>query len=69
MYAKENILYIQDSGVGIKKTQNIFKRNYKEQNSGHGIGLDIVKRLCDSMDINISVSSVVGEGTLIVIRF
>jgi chemotaxis protein histidine kinase CheA len=49
VYAKENILYIQDSGVGIQ--------------------LDIVKRLCDSMDINISVSSVVGEGTLIVIRF
>ncbi|HIC12724.1 MAG TPA: ATP-binding protein [Sulfurimonas sp.] len=37
--------------------------------SGHGIGLDIVKQLCDLMDINISVSSVVGEGTLIVIRF
>jgi len=55
--------------VGIQKPQNIFKRNYKEQNSGHGIGLDIVKRLCDSMDIDISVSSVVGEGTLIVIRF
>ncbi len=69
MYAKENILYIQDSGVGIKKTKNIFKRNYTEQISGHGIGLDTVKRLCDSMDINISVSSVVGEGTLIVIRF
>lgn len=69
VYAKENILYIQDSGVGIQKPQNIFKRNYKEQNSGHGIGLDIVQRLCNSMDINISVSSVVGEGTLIVIRF
>jgi len=69
VYTKGKTLYVEDSGVGIQKPQNIFKRNYTEQISGHGIGLDIVKRLCDSMDINISASSVVGEGTLIVIQF
>jgi len=69
VYTKEKTLYIQDNGVGIQKPQNIFQRNYTEHISGHGIGLDIVKRLCDAMDIDISVSSIVGEGTLIVIKF
>jgi len=69
IYTKVNALYIEDSGVGVQKPKNIFQRNYKEQSSGHGIGLDIVKRLCDSMAIDISVSSKVGEGTLIVLQF
>lgn len=69
VYAKGKALYIEDSGVGVAKPENIFQRNYKEQSSGHGIGLDIVKRLCDSMSIDISASSVVGEGTLIVLKF
>ncbi|MDF1877252.1 HAMP domain-containing histidine kinase [Sulfurimonas sp. SAG-AH-194-L11] len=69
VYLKGRTLYIQDSGVGILKPENIFKRNYTEHKSGHGIGLDIVKRLCDLMEINISVSSIVGEGTLIKMAF
>ena len=56
IYAKENRLYIEDNGKGIKNPQKIFDRSFSEKNSS-GIGLDIVKRLAKSMDIKISVES------------
>ena len=63
IYTKDMILYIEDNGVGIKNPQEIFCRSYKEHISGHGIGLDITKRLCDAMEIKIDVSSTIGEGS------
>ncbi len=56
IYVNKNRLYIEDSGVGIKDTHKIFDRAYSLQNSS-GLGLDIVKRLCEAMDIKIEVSS------------
>lgn len=49
-------LYIEDSGRGIKNPERVFERNYSEQSSS-GIGLDIVKRLCDAMNITVDVQS------------
>jgi signal transduction histidine kinase len=49
-------LSVEDSGVGIKDTTKVFTREFSTQNST-GLGLDIVKRLCDSMGIEISVTS------------
>jgi signal transduction histidine kinase len=60
----KNILSIEDSGIGIKNTHKIFNRFYKEQERGIGIGLHIVKKLCDELDINISVKSKLGIGTV-----
>ena len=57
LFSDKNSLSISDSGVGIKEPKKVFDRNYKEHQSGHGIGLDIVKRLCESMGITIEVSS------------
>jgi signal transduction histidine kinase len=56
IYAKENRLYVEDSGKGIKNPQKIFDRSFSEKNSS-GIGLDIVKRLAQSMSISIEVKS------------
>lgn len=56
LYSRGKTLYIQDSGIGIENPQRIFERNYSEQSSS-GIGLDIVKRLCDAMSIVIKVES------------
>jgi len=56
IYTKDKTLYLQDSGVGIKEADKIFEREYSGQNSS-GIGLDIVKRLCDAMGIEIRVVS------------
>jgi len=55
IYEQNKILHIKNSGVEIDETDKIFTRNYSEQNSS-GIGLDIVKRLCDAMNISIKTS-------------
>ncbi len=69
IYTKDRVLFIEDSGVGIQNPENIFKRAYKEHTSGHGIGLDIVKRLCDAMEMEIFVESTIEVGTTISLHF
>lgn len=68
IYMKDGLLSIEDGGVGILNPQQIFERSYKEHASGHGIGLDIVKRLCEVMGIKISVISEVNKGTTISLK-
>lgn len=63
IYVRNDILYIKDNGVGIKNPQEIFDRSYKEHSSGYGLGLDITKRLCDSMGIKIDVTSELDKGS------
>jgi two-component system OmpR family sensor kinase len=69
IYTREKSLYVEDSGLGIKNPSQIFERSYKEQAHGHGIGLDIVKRLCDVMKIEIRAESKEGEGTTLILKF
>ena len=63
IYMQEDSLIIEDTGIGIKEPQKIFERFYKETDRGIGIGLHIVKKLCNEMDINIAVKSSIGKGT------
>ena len=56
IYFQDKTLYIEDSGSGIDNPERIFERNYSEQSSS-GLGLDIVKRLCEAMHIEIGVST------------
>ena len=65
IFRQENFLCIEDTGLGIQNPKSIFERSYKEHSCGHGIGLDIVKRLCDAMSIKIEVFSQVSVGTKI----
>jgi len=60
---EDNRLIISDTGKGIKNPKKVFERFYKEQDRGIGIGLHIVKKLCDEMNIKISVESKIGEGS------
>ena len=60
---------IRDNGKGIKNTAKIFDRFYKEHDRGLGIGLHIVKKLCDAMNITIHVQSIFGEGSLFTLNF
>lgn len=67
------LLKIQDTGVGVADNQlaSIFDEFHQLDNSersrakGLGLGLSIVKRLCEFADFPLSITSVVGEGTLI----
>ena len=64
---EKSYLIIEDSGKGIKEVKKIFERFYKEQDRGIGIGLHIVKKLCEELEIDISVESKVGIGTTFVL--
>ena len=66
---QNNILIIEDSGVGIKNPQRIFERHYKEYSRGIGIGLHIVKKLCDELQIVISMESQIGVGSKFILKF
>ena len=56
-------LQVIDTGKGIKNPKRIFERFYKEQERGIGIGLHIVKKLCDELGIKITLKSQLQEGT------
>jgi len=59
------ILYIEDSGKGIKNPAKVFDRYYKEQDRGIGIGLHIVQKLSEELHITISMESQRNKGTKI----
>ena len=67
IYMKDQVLYIQDTGKGIKNPYKIFDRYYKEQDRGIGIGLHIVKKLCDELTMPIEVKTKEGQGTSIML--
>lgn len=60
---KESTLVIHDTGKGIKKPAKVFDRYYKEQSRGIGIGLHIVKKLCNELIVPIKIESKENEGT------
>ena len=66
---KDNRLNFIDTGKGIKNPSKIFNRFYKEQERGIGIGLHIVKKLCDELDIDIEVQSELGVGSTFSLNF
>lgn len=59
------VLTIKDSGKGIKDINKIFTRHYRgdEIKGGFGIGLAIVKAICDKNRVDIKVESTVGIGS------
>ena len=56
---------VKDFGVGIEDTERIFSRYYRENEAkgGFGIGLNIVKQIIEEDNIDLKVSSKIGEGT------
>jgi len=62
---KGSSLTIHDTGKGIKNPSKVFDRYYKEQDRGIGIGLHIVKKLCDELAIPIDIESKENIGTTI----
>lgn len=74
---KTQSLTIKDDGIGISKEQlpYLFNRFFRADNSrsseipGNGLGLSIVKKLCDLQNIKITVESVENKGTSFILEF
>jgi len=73
LYKKdENIIYsIQNYGDIIKDTKTIFNRYYKENSikGGFGIGLNIVKNICELHNIQVDVNSTKKDGNIFQFTF
>ena len=64
---------ISDSGEGIAKEeieriQQPFERS-SDQQGGYGLGLDIVRRLCQRFDWRLGIYSEVNKGTTVTVTF
>lgn len=64
-------IYVCDNGPGIEieKQETIFEPHFTTRNTGAGLGLAICKRMCESMDGEISVESTPGEGACFILKF
>jgi len=65
------VFRIKDEGVGIKEIAKIFERHYRGDifKGGFGIGLSIVKSICDKYSVKIEVKSEENVGSEFVYRF
>ncbi len=70
-------LSITDDGIGMSKSQvkKIFERFYRADESrsfaieGNGLGMSIVKRMCDILGLRITIQSKIAEGTTVKLEF
>jgi two-component system OmpR family sensor kinase len=73
IYLKQRVLTIRDHGIGIEpeKHKEIFEKFKRgtEYSGGFGVGLSIVKSICERYGIEISLRSVPDEGTEFTLRF
>jgi len=62
---------IKDTGIGIskKQMQNVFDRYYTGTDGGEGIGLSLVKRICQKYEWNIDIESTEGHGSTFKLLF
>ncbi len=67
------VIEIEDNGQGIDEAQlpkifDMFHRG-NENSKGNGLGLYIVKKCVDKLKANISLQSVPGKGTIVILQF
>jgi signal transduction histidine kinase len=68
----ENGFSVSDTGHGIEsdEIELVVKRNYHSpDSSGFGLGLYLVKSICDIYELKLEIDSAVGKGSTFVINF
>jgi signal transduction histidine kinase len=63
---------VTDTGSGIQEEEidKVFERHFKgSASTGTGIGLSLVKRICDRYDWQAEIASSAGQGTTIRLVF
>ena len=70
---EEGRLVIEDSGIGMSQEQvaGVFERysRFNEAEGGFGIGLNIVKKIVEHYDMRITVESMEGIGTIMILQW
>jgi len=66
---RAHVIIIRDSGIGMKHPKLAFERHYKEGHRGLGLGLHIVKSLCNTLGIDVALQSTQGVGTSVSLTF
>ena len=70
---EKNVLTIEDEGIGIEtdKQKEIFEKFKRgtDYSGGFGVGLNIVKSICDEYGIEVTLKSKVGHGTTFRLHF
>jgi len=66
---RDELLIIEDTGIGIEDIKKVFQRYYKEQERGLGLGLHIVEKLCNELNILLTIESKIDHGTKITLNF
>ena len=68
-----SLLLVKDEGIGIEKEKlsSVFKRftRASDYSGGFGVGLSVVKHICDDYGFHIEIESKLDEGTLVKIIF
>lgn len=65
-------MVVSDTGIGMDSTERsrAFERHYKgRQSSGFGVGLSLVKRICERYGWDIEIDSTAGVGTTVTVKF
>jgi signal transduction histidine kinase len=65
----KNSIIIEDTGRGIKDIDRVLNRYYKEQDRGIGLGLHIVNKLTDELNIKLIIKSKPEYGTKVSLLF
>ena len=75
-YDGDSCLCIKDSGIGIALAdmERLFEKGFtgyngRQYKKASGIGLYMCKRMCDKLNIGISIESIVNEYTLVKLKF
>jgi len=63
-------IVIEDTGTGIpaEDLPRVFDRSYTTKQDGNGLGLNLVKRICDRFGWRIDIASELGKGTRVTIH-
>ena len=69
LYVTNETLRIVDTGKGMADTRAVTQRYYKEQERGLGLGLHIVQKLANELNITLKIDSKLNEGTEVLLDF